>query len=247
LFDVETTASARDNGYVLNGTKGVVLGAATADQLIVSARSAGSSRDRDGIGLFLVARELAGVRIRPYHTIDGLRAADVNFDNVKVNADCVLGDAHGALAVMETVAQRAIAALCAEAVGAMDVLISTTNEYLKTREQFGRPLGKFQVLQHQLVDMLIAAEESRSISYVATLRLDDSDRDAQLRDKAISGAKHLIGKYAHMIGQRAVQMHGGMGMTEEMHVGHYFKRLAMIDVMFGDHAWHLKLYAAALA
>ena len=256
LFDVETTATAHDGGYVINGAKGVVLGAATADQLIVSARTAGSSRDREGIGLFLVARDAPGVRLRAYHTIDGLRAADVSFDKVTVNMDGVLGDGHGhghghgdgdgdgALAVMEAVAQRAIAALCAEAVGAMDVLVKTTNEYLNTREQFGRPIGKFQVLQHQLVDMLIASEEARSMSYVATLRLDDGD--ARVRDKAISAAKHLIGKYAHMIGQRSVQMHGGMGMTEEMHVGHYFKRLAMIDLMFGDHAWHLQRYAARI-
>jgi alkylation response protein AidB-like acyl-CoA dehydrogenase len=244
LFDVETTATARDGGYVINGAKGVVLGAASADQLIVSARSAGSSRDQQGIGLFLVARDAPGVRLREYHTIDGLRAADVHFDKVAVNMDCVLGDADAALPVMEAVAQRAIAALCAEAVGAMDVLVKTTNEYLNTREQFGRPIGKFQVLQHQLVDMLIASEEARSMSYVATLRLQDSD--ALLRDKALSAAKYLIGKYAHMIGQRSVQMHGGMGVTEEMHVGHYFKRLAMIDVMFGDHAWHLKRYAATI-
>jgi len=240
LFDVETTASARDGGYVIDGDKGVVFGAASADQLIVSARTAGGSRDRQGIGLFLVARDAPGVRLRGYHTIDGLRAAEVSFEGVAVGADSVLGDPGDALPVMEAVAQRAIAALCAEAVGAMDVVVKSTNEYLNTREQFGRPIGKFQVLQHQLVDMLIASEESRSMSYVATLRLDDSD--AQLRDKALSGAKQLIGKHGRMIGQRSVQLHGGMGMSDEMSVGHYFKRLAMIDVMFGDHAYHLKRY-----
>ena len=241
LFDVETTATARDGGYVINGAKGVVFGAASADHLIVSARTAGGPRDHEGIGLFLVARDAPGLRLRAYPTIDGLRAAEVSFEDVTVDANSVLGDPGGALPVIETVAQRAIAALCAEAVGAMDVLVKSTNEYLNTREQFGRPIGKFQVLQHQLVDMLIASEESRSMAYVATMRLDE--RDARLRGQAISAAKHLIGKHGQMIGQRSVQLHGGMGMTEEMNIGHYFKRLAMIDIMFGDQTYHLKRFA----
>jgi pimeloyl-CoA dehydrogenase small subunit len=241
LFDVETTATARDGGYVINGAKGVVFGAASADHLIVSARTAGDSRDHEGIGLFLVARDAPGLRLRAYPTIDGLRAAEVSFEDVTVDADSVLGDPGGALPVIETVAQRAIAALCAEAVGAMDVVVKSTNEYLNTREQFGRPIGKFQVLAHQLVDMLIASEESRSMAYVATMRLDE--RDARLRGQAISAAKHLIGKHGQMIGQRSVQLHGGMGMTEEMNIGHYFKRLAMIDIMFGDQTYHLKRFA----
>jgi len=241
LFDVETTATARDGGYVINGAKGVVFGAASADHLIVSARTAGDSRDHEGIGLFLVARDAPGLRLRAYPTIDGLRAAEVSFEDVTVDADSVLGDPGGALPVIETVAQRAIAALCAEAVGAMDVMVKSTNEYLNTREQFGRPIGKFQVLAHQLVDMLIASEESRSMAYVATMRLDE--HDARLRGQAISAAKHLIGKHGQMIGQRSVQLHGGMGMTEEMNIGHYFKRLAMIDIMFGDQTYHLKRFA----
>ena len=241
LFDVETSAERRDGGYVLNGAKGVVLGAPTAGRLIVSARTAGASRDRDGIGLFLVGRDASGVKLREYRTVDGLRAAEVAFENVAVEAGAVLGDPQGALPVIEAVAERAVAALCAEAVGAMDAVVRGTAEYLRTRRQFGRPIGAFQVLQHQLADMWMASEEARSMTYVATLRLDDPDPG--LRAKAISGAKHLIGRHGRMIGQRAVQLHGGMGMTEEMSVGHYFKRLAMIDVMFGDDAWHLKRYA----
>lgn len=241
LFDIETKAVARDGGFVINGEKGVVLGAASADWLIVSARTAGGSRDREGIGLFLVARDAQGVRLREYRTIDGLRAAEVSFTDVRIAADAVLGGPGDALPAIEQVARQAIVALCAEAVGAIDVLIKTTNEYLNTREQFGRPIGKFQVLQHQLVDMYIASEECRSMLYVSTLRLDDDDVKA--REQAISGAKYLIGKHGQMIGQRSVQLHGGMGMSEEMNVGHYFKRLAMIDIMFGDHAWHLKRFA----
>ena len=243
LFDVETRAERRDGGYVLNGAKGVVLGAPTAGRLIVSARTAGASRDRDGIGLFLVDRGARGVKLRGYRTVDGLRAAEVAFENVAVGGGAVLGDPQGALPVIEAVADRAVAALCAEAVGVMDAVVRDTTEYLKTRKQFGRPIGAFQVLQHQLADMLMASEEARSMTYVATLRLDE--RDPGLRAKAVSGAKYLVGRHGRMIGQRAIQLHGGMGMTEEMRVGHYFKRLTMIDVMFGDDACHLKRYAGS--
>ena len=241
LFDVETTAERRDGGYVLNGAKGVVLGAASADRLVVSARTGAGSRDRVGIGLFLVDRGASGVKLRDYRTVDGLRAAEIAFENVAVGEDAVLGDPEAALPAIETVADRAIAALCAEAVGAMDVIVRDTAEYLKTRKQFGRPIGAFQVLQHQFTDMLMASEEARSMMYVATLRL--GERDAVQRAKAVSGAKHLVGKNGRLIGQRAIQLHGGMGMTEEMAVSHYFKRLTMIDVMFGDEAYHLKRYA----
>lgn len=241
LFDVATTAARRDGGYVINGGKGVVLGAASADKLIVSARSRGGTRDRDGIGLFLVDRGAGGVGLRDYRTADGLGAAEVAFENVTVDDGAVLGDPRRALPVIEAVAERAIAALCAEAVGVMDVIVGNTAEYLKTRKQFGRPIGAFQVLRHQFTDMLMASEEARSMTYVATLRLDE--RDARLREKAVSGAKHLVGKHGRLIGQRAIQLHGGMGMTDEMAVGHYFKRLTMIDIMFGDEAYHLKRYA----
>jgi len=242
LFDVRTTAARRDGGWVVDGAKGVVLGAAAADRLIVSARTSGGPRDRNGIGLFLVDRGADGVRLRDYRTVDGLRAAEVVFENVAVGDDAVLGDPGDALPAIEAVAERAIAALCAEAVGVMDVIVRDTAEYLKTRKQFGRPIGAFQVLQHQFTDMLIANEEARSMTYVATLRLGECD--AVMREKAVSGAKHLVGRHGRLIGQRAIQLHGGMGMTEEMAVGHYFKRLTMIDVMFGDEAYHLKRYAS---
>ena len=242
LFDVETTAVRREGGWVIDGAKSVVLGAATADKLIVSARTRGASRDRDGIGLFILEREAHGVRLRDYRTVDGLRAAEVTFEAARVDDDSLLGDPGGALPVIEAVAERAIAALCAEAVGVMDVIVRDTAEYLKTRRQFGRPIGAFQVLQHQFVDMLMASEEARSMMYVATARL--GDRDGRARAKAVSGAKHLAGKHGRSIGQRAIQLHGGMGMTDEMAIGHYFKRLTMIDIMFGDAAYHLKRYAA---
>ena len=241
LFDVETTAERRDGGYVVNGAKGVVLGAPTADRIIVCARTAGGSRDRDGIGLFLVDRIAGGVQLRGYRTVDGLRAAEVAFENVMVDEDATLGDPQGAWPVIEAVAERAVAALCAEAVGAMDVIVNSTAEHLKTRRQFGRPIGTFQVLQHQFADMVIASEEARSMTYAATLRLEESD--PALRAKTVSGAKHVIGRNGRLIGQRGIQLHGGMGMTEEVGVGHYFKRLTMIDMTFGDHAYHLRRYA----
>ena len=242
LFDVRSTAARRDGGWVIDGAKGVVLGAAAADRLVVSARTSGGPRDRNGIGLFLVDRGAEGATLRDYRTVDGLRAAEVALENVAVGDDAVLGDPQDALPAIEAVAERAIAALCAEAVGVMDVIVRDTAEYLRTRKQFGRPIGAFQVLQHQFTDMLIASEEARSMTYVATLRL--GERDAAARKKAVSGAKHLVGKHGRLIGQRAIQLLGGMGMTEEMAVGHYFKRLAMIDVMFGDAAYHLKRYAS---
>ena len=242
LFDVRTTAMRRDGGHVIDGAKGVVLGATTADKLVVSARTRGDTRDRAGIGLFLVDRGASGVTLRDYRTVDGLRAAEIAFEDVRVGADAVLGDPRDALPVIEAVAQRAIAALCAEAVGVMDVIVRSTAEYLGTRKQFGRPIGAFQVLQHQFTDMLMASEEARSMMYVATLRL--GERDERVRYKAISGAKHLVGRHGRLIGQRAIQLHGGMGMTEEMPVGHYFKRLTMIDLMFGDEAYHLKRYVS---
>ena len=241
LHDVETAAKKDGGGYVLNGHKGVVLHGAAADKLIVSARTGGGARDRDGITLFLVERGAPGVSLRDYQTIDGLRAAELALDNVSVGADDVLGAVDGGLALIEDAARRGMAALAAEAVGIMDRMQALTNEYLKTREQFGRPIGKFQVLQHRMVDILIACEESRSAMYVATLRLDDED--AAARDRAVTAAKVKTGQSGRLVGQSAIQLHGGMGMTDEMAIGHYFKRLAMIDLMFGDHTYHLKRYA----
>ena len=240
LFDVETAAKKSGSGYILNGHKGVVIHGGSADKIIVSARTGGATRDKDGITLFIVDAKAQGVTVRDYQTIDGLRAAEVSLENVEVGADAVLGEIDGGLALMNDVARRSMAALSAEAVGIMDTMQTLTNEYLQTREQFGRPIGKFQVLQHRMVDILIGCEESRSSMLVATLRLDDEDEVR--REKAVSAAKVKIGQSGQFIGENSIQLHGGMGMTDEMQIGHYFKRLAMIDVMFGDHSYHLKRY-----
>ncbi|HZD26281.1 MAG TPA: acyl-CoA dehydrogenase family protein [Alphaproteobacteria bacterium] len=241
LHDVEFAAKKDGAGYVLNGHKGVVLNAASADKIIVSARTAGSSRDQKGITLFLVDADAEGLSRRDYPTVDGLRASELSFENVKVGADAVLGTPDEALPVIETVVGMGIAALCAEAVGCMQVLQDTTNEYLKTRKQFGVPLSKFQVLQHRMVDMFMECEQARSMSYMVTLKCQDPD--PLERARAVSAAKVQIGKSGRFVGQQSVQLHGGMGMTDELHVGHYFKRLTMIDTMFGNKDYHLRRFA----
>ncbi len=241
LADVEFKAEKDGDGWVLNGHKGVVLNAASADKIVVSGRTAGASRDTDGITLFLVDGTADGLSRRDYPTVDGLRASELTFEAVKVGGDAVLGEVDGGLALIEQVADHGIAALAAEAVGCMSVLLETTNEYLKTRKQFGVPIGKFQVLQHRAVDMFMEVEQSRSMAYFVTLKLDE---DPVERAKAASAAKIQIGKGGRYVGQQAVQLHGGMGMTDELNVGHYFKRLTMIEAMFGDQDHHLRKYAS---
>jgi alkylation response protein AidB-like acyl-CoA dehydrogenase len=241
LHDVEFKAEKDGDGYVLNGNKGVVLHAATADKIVVSARTSGGSRDRDGITVFLVDNGADGLSRRDYPTVDGLRASELSFEGVRVGADAVLGEVDNGLSLIEDIVQHAIAAIAAEAVGCMDVLLDTTNEYLKTREQFGRPIGSFQAVQHRMVDMFIKCEEARSMSYVATMRL--ADPDPLTRAKTAASTKVQIGVSARFVGQQSVQLHGGMGMTDELNVGHYFKRLTMLDTQFGDHHYHLKRFA----
>lgn len=240
LAHVATRAEAADGGFALTGRKSVVHNAEAADALIVSARTAGATTDSDGLSLFVVPRGADGLTLRPYRTIDGLRAAEVALDGVAVAPDAVLGAPGGAFPVIEETVDRATAAVCAEAVGIMDVLRETTLEYLKTRKQFGRPLGSFQALQHRAVDMLVACEEARSLVLMATLSLDSPPAE---RRRAVSAAKAHIGSAGRKVGQEAVQMHGGMGVTDELKVGHYFKRLTMIDTFFGDAAHHLDRFA----
>ena len=219
--------------------KSVVFGAPTADRFVVSARTAGGSRDADGITLFLVDRDAPGLSVRGYPTADGLRAGEVTLDGTP---GAVLGEVDGGLATVEEVVDRAIAAVSAEAVGLMGTLNEMTLEYLKTREQFGQPIGRFQVLQHRMVDMFIAHEEAKSMAMMAAMRIDEEDADA--RKKAMSAAKVQIGKSARFVGQQSIQLHGGIGMTDEYAAGHYFKRLTMIDRSFGDNDYHLRRYAA---
>ncbi|MCC3303495.1 acyl-CoA dehydrogenase family protein [Sneathiella sp. HT1-7] len=242
LNDVETSATKSGDGYVLNGHKAVVYHGTTADKIIVSARTSGGSRDESGISLFVVDNNSDGVSRRDYRTIDGQRAADIKLENVKVGADALLGEEGAAFPVIEKVVDQAIAALCAEAVGAMQAANNITNEYLKERKQFGTPIGKFQVLQHRMVDMYMEAEQSKSMSDMVAMKLDLDD--ATERRKAVAAAKAQVGQAAKFVGQQSIQLHGGMGMTDEYSIGHYFKRLTTLEMLFGNTDYHFKKYAA---
>jgi pimeloyl-CoA dehydrogenase small subunit len=238
LADVSTKAVQNGGTWLLDGAKSVVLHGDCADQLLVTARTSGGRRDRAGVGLFLVDANGSGVLRRGYPTQDGLRAAEVTLSGARGEP---VGEVGNALPVVEHVVDEAIAALCAEAVGTMQVMHETTLEYLKTRQQFGRPIGQFQVLQHRSVDMLVALEQARSMAmFAAVMAAED---DATERRRAIAAAKVQIGRSGRHVGQEAIQLHGGIGMTMEYKVGHYFKRMTMIDKMFGDADAHL----AALA
>ena len=237
LFDVATVAKRDGNGYVLEGTKSVVLHGDAADKIIVSARVSGERRDHKGIGLFLVDAKANGVSRRGYPTVDGLHAAEISFSNVRVGADAVIGEAGDGLPLIERVVDASIAALAAEAVGNMMSMHELTVEYLKTRKQFGVPIGSFQVLQHRAVDMFVALEQARSMAYFATMMAEEPN--AKERKKAIAAAKVQIGRSVKLVGQQAIQLHGGIGMTMEYKVGHYFKRATMIDTLFGDADHHL--------
>jgi alkylation response protein AidB-like acyl-CoA dehydrogenase len=243
LADVTTMAHQNGNGFVLNGNKSVVFNAPSTDTIVVSARTAGASRDEHGVSLFLVERQTPGVVLREYATVDGGRAAELSLNDVHVGADAVLGELDGAFPVIERVIDGGIVAICAEAVGIMATLCEVTLDYLKTRQQFGRSIGDFQVLQHRMVDMYVACELSRSMAYMAAVKLDDAC--ATERRRAVSAAKVQIGRAGRFVGQQAVQLHGAMGMTDELAVGHYFKRLTMIDSTFGDADYHLQRFAAS--
>lgn len=243
LSHVGTTARAEGGGYVLDGAKTLVLHGGTATGFIVSARLSGKVTDRDGIGLFLVDADAPGLSRRDYPTQDGMRAAEVTLSGVKLPASALLGGSTNALPVIEAVTDEAIAALCAEAVGAMDAALETTVEYLKTRKQFGRAIGDFQALQHRASEMLVELEQARSMGMYATMM--SRSADAAARARAISAAKLQIHRSARLIGQAAVQLHGGVGMTMEYQIGHYFKRLTMIEKAFGDTDFHMDRLADA--
>jgi pimeloyl-CoA dehydrogenase small subunit len=247
LFDVATTAKAdgtsTNGGWILNGEKGVVLAGDTADAILVTARTSGNRRDKSGIGLFLVDTKTVGVTRRGYATNDGTRAAQLMLTDVRVGPEDVIGSATDALPLVERVMDQSIAALCAEAVGCMQALHDITLDYLKTRKQFGVPIGSFQVLQHRAADMFIALEQARSMAMYATMSADEPN--AVERAKAMSAAKVQIGRSGNFIGKEAVQLAGGIGVTMEWKVGHYFKRLTMIDKALGDADYHLTKLAAA--
>ena len=243
LAQVETRAARDGKGWKLSGRKAVVLHGAQADRLIVSARTGGAANDETGISLFVVDRGAAGMSVRDCRTIDGLRAAEVVLNDVRVSAQALLGAEGGAFPTIDRVSDSGAAALCAEAVGVMETLNAQTLDYLKTRQQFGQPIGRFQVLQHRAVDMFIHCEQSRSIALLAAMKSASSD--AGERRRAVSAAKALIGRSGRFIGQAAIQLHGGMGVTDEVAASHYAKRLTMIDFWLGDTEHHLARFARA--
>ena len=241
LADVSLKATKEGAGWSLSGHKGVVYNGPSADCIFVLARTSGGAREEKGLTLFAVDAKAKGLSRRDYPTQDALRASELTLDKVSVGADAVVGTVDGAFPIVEDAVDRAIVALCAEAVGCMDAINAATLEYIKTRKQFGVPIGKFQVLQHRMVDCFTNAQEARSMTLMASLKIDD--KDPIVRRKAASGAKVQIGKSGKFCGQSAVQMHGGMGVTDEMAVSHYFKRLTMIDLMFGNQQHHLTRYS----
>jgi pimeloyl-CoA dehydrogenase small subunit len=239
LHDVTTMARHAGGAYVLEGDKSVVVHGDSATKLVVSARTSGSHMDRDGITLFLVDPTTAGVSRRSFPTQDGLRGAAISLGRVEVPESAVLGVVGKGADLIDQVSDLAIAAICAEAVGAMASLHALTLDYLKTRKQFGVTIGSFQVLQHRSVDMFTALEQARSMEYFAAMMA--AAENPKDRRAAVSAAKVQINNSAHFVGQSAIQLHGGIGMTMEYRAGHYFKRLTMIESAFGDTDHHMRL------
>ncbi|MET0181988.1 MAG: acyl-CoA dehydrogenase family protein [Caulobacterales bacterium] len=239
LADLATSARKQGVGYVLNGHKAVVIGAPLADHLIVSARTGGGQRDDKGVSLFILPKNAKGVVCRDYVTMDGFGASEIYFENVALGADALIGEPDGGLPVLARVFDEGIAALSAEACGVMRQMHEQTLDYAKTRKQFGVAIGSFQVLQHRMADMFIALEQSVSMSYMAALKTDAPDFA-----RAASAAKAHIGKAGRFVGQSAVQIHGGMGVTDEMRIAHYFKRATMIDTQFGNADHHIRRYGS---
>ena len=236
LEDVSTSARQEGDKYIINGQKSMVLNAESSDHIVVVTRTNGGQVDEEGITLFLVDSDSKGLERNNFPTVDGLRASEITFDNVEVNSERMLGDLNKGFIILRTITNNAILALCAEAVGAMEVLYKDTVEYTQQREQFDHPLSDFQVLQHRMVDMFMEYEQCKSLLFRATM---ETIQDPDMAQRTIHALKHLIGKSGIFVGENAVQLHGGMGVTEELRVGHFFKRLLVIDSQFGNADFHL--------
>jgi alkylation response protein AidB-like acyl-CoA dehydrogenase len=239
LEDVATSARKEGEKYIINGQKSMVLNAESADHLVVVTRTNGSQVDEEGITLFLVDSDSKGLERNNFPTVDGFRASEITFDNVEVNSERMIGDPDKGFSILRTITNNAILALCAEAVGAMEVLYKDTVEYTQQREQFDHPLSDFQVLQHRMVDMFMEYEQCKSLLFRATM---ETIQDPEMAQRTIHALKHLIGKSGIFVGENAVQLHGGMGVTEELRVGHFFKRLLVIDSQFGNADFHLEKF-----
>ena len=241
LHDVTTSARADGDNYIINGAKSMVLNAETADHIIVSARTSGGQVDKSGISLFLIPRETAGLKVEGFPTVDGLRAAEISFNDLSVGAESLIGTKGSGYETLNATINDGILAIAAEALGSMEVLYKDTVAYTQEREQFDHPMSDFQVVQHRLVEMFMEYEQCKSLLYRATL---EQAQNAPTAQRTIHALKHMVGKAGYFIGENAVQLHGGMGMTEELRVAHYFKRLLVIDSQFGNADHHLELFAA---
>jgi alkylation response protein AidB-like acyl-CoA dehydrogenase len=241
LANITTSATPDGDGWLLNGKKGFVLNGGTSELVIIPARTAGEPGDTQGISLFAVPTNADGVSLHAYHTVDGMRAAELALSDVSVSADDVLGEVDGGFAALDATIDDAILAVCAEGVGIMHVLKDKTIEYSKSRTQFGVPIGSFQALQHRMVDMLTACEQAQSLLLWAVMSCAAGDDQAK---RAISSLKYLVSSTGQTLGEEAVQLHGGMGVTWELDVAHYFKRLTAIGQLFGNADWHLDRLAA---
>ena len=236
IEDVATAAREEDGGFVINGKKSMVLNAESADKIIVVTRTSGSQVDENGISLFIVDASSEGVEKQNFPTVDVLRASEITFEDVKVSSEALVGEKDKGFKILQAVVNDAILALSAEAVGAMEVLYKDTVEYTQQREQFDHALSDFQVLQHRMVDMFMEYEQCKSLLFRATL---ETVEDPDLAQRTVHALKHLIGKSGIFVGESAVQLHGGMGVTEELRIGHFFKRLLVIDSQFGNADFHL--------
>lgn len=242
MFDIATRAEPNADGWVLNGEKKVVIHGAQAGMLVVSARSSSEQRGRDGVSLFVLPADTPGITVTDYRTLDGQRAADVRFENVQAPRASLLGQADAGGDILDAALDYGASLLCAEALGAMEAIFAATLDYLKTRQQFGAPIGKFQALQHRMADMYIHLEQARSMALLAAVKAGSSD--AGERRRAVSAAKYRINQAARFVGQQAVQLHGGMGVTDELPAAHYFKRLSTIELTLGDADHHLARFMA---
>jgi alkylation response protein AidB-like acyl-CoA dehydrogenase len=242
LADIATSASQTANGYVINGAKTVVVHGGQTDSLIVSVRTSGEQRDVKGISLFVVPADAEGVTITDYRTLDGQRAASISFNNVQVPTTALIGLEGADWGILDQAADYGATLLCAEALGAMEAIFAATLEYLKTRTQFGAPIGKFQALQHRMADMYIHLEQARSMALLAAVRMQSEDETE--RRRTVSAAKFRVGQALKFVGQQAVQLHGGMGVTDELPAAHHFKRLTMIELSLGDSDHHLQRFIA---
>ena len=239
INNIATTATADGDGYLLNGNKSLVLNGGSADILIVPARSTGAQTDENGITLFAVAADSAGVKVRPYKTVDGQQAAEIDFENVSVSSTSVLGEVGNGFTTLREVIDEATLAVCAEAVGIIRSMHDKTVAYAKERVQFGVPIGSFQTLQHRMVETLMECEQSQSLLLWSAMVNESGDSDAR---KSIHALKHQIGSAGVNVAKEAVQIHGGMGVTWDLDIAHFFKRLTAIDLLFGNADYHLDKY-----